>query len=104
MAAADSTCETAPCRNDLDGALVVGKDQRLAVALVEVEIEQEAAAVVGAEPLQPIGDRLRIAVRRMAIGHVQEVGGKAERMRVTPFLEISLAVLAPRTSKSCRHF
>src|SRR5262245_3492428 len=41
-----------------DGALIVGKYHRLPVAHVDMQIEQEAAAVGGAELLQTIGDRL----------------------------------------------
>src|SRR5215813_6760682 len=39
-----------------DGALVVGKHHRLSAAHIDVQIEQEAAAVGGAELLQTIGD------------------------------------------------
>src|SRR5215510_5450583 len=36
----------------LEDALVVGKNQRLALAHVDMEVEQEAAAVVGRETLE----------------------------------------------------
>src|SRR6266700_7049232 len=45
----------------LDDALVVREDQRLAFAGVDVEIEQQAAAVMGRKALEPVGGRLRIA-------------------------------------------
>src|SRR5579862_5046147 len=52
-----------------DDALVVGKDQRLALAGVDVKIEQKAAAVMGRETLEAVGGRLRIAIGWMAVRH-----------------------------------
>src|SRR5215472_2409357 len=71
----------------LDDALVIGKDQRLAVAGIDVEIEQETGAVAGREALEPVRHRLRIAVGRVAVGDVQHRRRERRRMRRTPLLE-----------------
>src|ERR1700746_2165105 len=68
-------------------ALVVWKNQGVTLADVNVEIEREATAVVGRNALELIGDRLRIAVRRVAIRHMQYCWRKRRRVRVTPLLE-----------------
>src|SRR6516165_4712576 len=70
-----------------DGALVVGKYRWLSVAHVDVQIEQEAAAVGGAELLQTISDRLGIAVGGMAVGHMQDGRRVGRRMGGTPVLD-----------------
>src|SRR5262249_29466780 len=69
------------------GALVVGKDQRLALAGVDMEVEEETSAVVGRERLEAIGGRFWIAVGRMAVGHVQHRRRKRGRMRRAPLLD-----------------
>src|SRR5262245_16283782 len=71
----------------LDDSFVIRKNQRLALSRVDVQVEQEAAAVAGREALEPIGRRLRIAVGRVAVGHVQDGWRKGGRMLRAPLIE-----------------
>src|SRR5437660_514568 len=71
----------------LEDTLVIREDQRFAVALVDMEIEQEASAVVGRKTFESIGNGLRIAVGRMAVRHVQDGGRKGGRVRIAPSLQ-----------------
>ena len=52
-----------------------------------MEIEQEAGAVVGRKTFESIGNGLRIAVGRMAVGHVQDRGRIGGRVRIAPLLQ-----------------
>src|SRR6266436_8066033 len=71
----------------LDGPLVIRKNQRLALSRVDMQVEQETAAVVGRETLEPIGRRLRIAVGGVAVGHMQDCWRKGGRMLCAPLIE-----------------